>query len=185
MNVQLTQPPAYGDEVFRSPEAITAWKVTHVEDMTGMVTLENNHDGMVARPAAVHWSGLYRAAPPAFRELMIQHPPAPGPMWTNGTAAAPVFTCPPWCTRHEHGQGTHEAHGLDLLELSVLDDALTTEVPLKVELVQALEDGAMGYVHMSIGHQLYQPTCVVLSRSDSARIAAALISGRAMLDATP
>jgi hypothetical protein len=89
-----------------------------------------------------------------------------------------------WCTRHEHGQGTHEAHGIDLLTLSVLDDDLTTEVPIRVELVQALKDGSPTMTHVSIGHLLYQPTCVALSRSDSARLAAALLTGRALQDRT-
>ena len=95
-----------------------------------------------------------------------------------------VVTCPTWCTRHEHGQPTIEAHGIDLLQLTVLDDELTTDVPLRVELVQALEPGSRGYVHLSIGHQLYQPTCVVLSQSDRARLAAALLTGGALLDAS-
>jgi hypothetical protein len=97
-------------------------------------------------------------------------------------AGTTVVTCPAWCTEHEHGQRTGEPHRIDLLTLSVLDDELTTDVPLRLELVQSLEPGSLGYLHLSIGHALYQPTRVVLSRSDGARLQAAVITGRALLD---
>jgi hypothetical protein len=117
--------------------------------------------------------------------------PAPGPIWTNGTAPAAVThaeidlhfggpaargECPTWCTRHEHGGNTSEPHTLELLNLAVLDADLTTDVPLQVVIVQDLEPGSRPAVHLEIGHALYQPTGVSLSRSDRARLAAVLLT---------
>jgi hypothetical protein len=112
--------------------------------------------------------------------------PEPGPVWTNGMAPAarPENTvelrmrrepCPVWCTRHEHGMQTSEPHRIELLSVAVLDGDLTTDVPLTLDIVQDLEPDSAPAVHLSIGHTMYQPTSVSLSRSDRARLAAMLL----------
>lgn len=128
------------------------------------------------------FTGAQMEHPHTGRPRIDGTPPEPGPIWTNGTAPAAVrvVECPTWCVWHEHGRLTHEAHGIELLNIAVMDDELTSDVPLRVELVQALEEGAQPRVHLSIGHALYQPACVALSRTDSARLAAALITARSL-----
>jgi hypothetical protein len=112
--------------------------------------------------------------------------PEPGPVWTNGLAPAPFGDkpCPPWCTSgHTSDLNQPYRHEHELLSLAVLDEELVTDVPLRVVLMQAIDDhdNARPALRLEVGHALYQPTAVVLSRSDAARVAAALITGNVMM----
>ena len=114
--------------------------------------------------------------------------PAAGPIWTNGQAPAAVnvVQCPTWCTSHTHLQveptASSRPHELEILSLAVLDDELTSDVPLRVVLRQDTDQDAQGArVYLEIGHALYQPTAVALSRSDTARITAAMITGNSLI----
>lgn len=110
--------------------------------------------------------------------------PAAGPMWTNGVApdpftAAAAATCPTWCAGDCHtdpwGQRVHE---LVVHTDAVLDEALETDVPLRVVL-RRYDDGAgqgRPVTHLEIGHALYQPTGIALDRKQRALLAAALLT---------
>lgn len=99
-------------------------------------------------------------------------------------AGPPAVQCPNWCTSHERIMPVtilSADHEHVLLELSVLDEELTTDVPVRVLLRQEPDQGTAARIALEIGHGLYQPTGVVLSRSDATRVAAALLTANVML----
>jgi hypothetical protein len=138
--------------------------------------------GAISGQACFRWpyTGEQMQMPHTGRDLVDTSPPEPGPIWTSGTAPAAVV-CPTWCTRHEHGSSTTEPHTIELLNLAVLADDLITDVPLQVYVAQDLEAGSRPLAHLEIGHALYQPTSVLLSASDRARLAAALLTANHLI----
>lgn len=105
--------------------------------------------------------------------------PAPGPIWTNGTApAADRPDHPRWCDRMHPGANATTRHRLEVLTMVVQDREMLEDVPMTVALERTDDADGPGdtRIVLTIGHALYQPTDVVLDDHATARLTAALMT---------